>query len=391
MLCENCENRETVSDIDNVPVEGCKVCCNQTYPGVQEGDILCPACSLVYHRCEKCGEDLGIPTILVSINPEWWELIKSGEKTMEVRKTAPKKFTSFNALCYVTHPVGAIMGGFHCSSVEKTSDPDTLNASLHMIPKEKLHNYIKKGKICYGWYISDVTVFPSPLYLSDIGESRAPMSWKFLDLNIDDDSINPPPDKQLESDKYEDAFYHPTGRKSRQDVRADALASLPLPYSDKKMDNDERKFGWSILPTSLIPLLNNDMTLSENTIRLMCDADRRHADYDVGYWSTDSYNSEGNISLVLISCCIKDDIDQTLGELALRVAFIRKLPFLEVARHLVELRRENKLGYFKTTSEGDFYYAHWYPASECRRQEIGGLPHDLQSLLFCKDDISSRQ
>lgn len=28
--------------------------------------------------------------VLMSIKPEWWEKILTGEKTMEIRKTAPK-------------------------------------------------------------------------------------------------------------------------------------------------------------------------------------------------------------------------------------------------------------------------------------------------------------
>lgn len=169
--------------------------------------------------------------------------------------------------------------------------------------------------------------------------------------------------------------------------RMDALASLPLPYSKKNMDDDERKFGWSILPSCLIPILREDMCLTDNTIQQMCIADPEHADIDYGIWQTESYDNEHNISLSLISCCIKDDLQQTLGELALRVAFVRKLPFLEVARHLVELRRDNKLGYFQELSSGDMYYKHWHPSEQFEGAEKQGLSTTALSLLYSNSEI----
>ena len=38
-------------------------------------------------------------SVLISIQPKWCELIASGKKTIEVRKTAPKLETPFK--CYI--------------------------------------------------------------------------------------------------------------------------------------------------------------------------------------------------------------------------------------------------------------------------------------------------
>lgn len=169
--------------------------------------------------------------------------------------------------------------------------------------------------------------------------------------------------------------------------RLEALASLPLPYSQKNMDDDERKFGWSVLPSCLIPILREDMCLTDNTIQQMCIADPDHADIDYGIWQTESYDNEHNISLSLISCCIKDDLQQTLGELALRVAFVRKLPFLEVARHLTELRRDDKLGYFQELSSGEMYYKHWHPSEQYEGEEKRGLSNAALNLIYSESEI----
>lgn len=45
-------------------------------------------------------------SVLMSIQPKWCELIASGKKTVEVRKTAPKIATPFKVYIYCTKPKG---------------------------------------------------------------------------------------------------------------------------------------------------------------------------------------------------------------------------------------------------------------------------------------------
>ena len=42
--------------------------------------------------------------VLISIQPKWCELIASGRKTIEVRKTKPKILTPFKVYIYCTLP-----------------------------------------------------------------------------------------------------------------------------------------------------------------------------------------------------------------------------------------------------------------------------------------------
>jgi hypothetical protein len=42
--------------------------------------------------------------VLMSIRPEWCELIASGKKTVEVRKTIPRKFVHDRFYGYITKP-----------------------------------------------------------------------------------------------------------------------------------------------------------------------------------------------------------------------------------------------------------------------------------------------
>lgn len=43
-------------------------------------------------------------SVMISINPKWCELIVSGKKTVEVRKTKPKLETPFKVYIYMTKP-----------------------------------------------------------------------------------------------------------------------------------------------------------------------------------------------------------------------------------------------------------------------------------------------
>ena len=42
--------------------------------------------------------------VLISIRPKWCELIASGKKTIEIRKTRPKIETPFKCYIYCTRP-----------------------------------------------------------------------------------------------------------------------------------------------------------------------------------------------------------------------------------------------------------------------------------------------
>ena len=384
MICENCKNGIKSENLESIErTEACKTCNNQIIPKTEIENVLCPACSYIYHRCEKCGKDLGYKTILTSLSVETWNQIKSGKKTLEIRKSSPKGEEKFAVLCYLSRPIGMIVGAFFCDRVESATNLDQFDRSKHLMTKKQLSKYSGKVKKYYGWHISNVIEFQNPFFLHDINEKREPTGWKYVTVEIDDDFLTMPSASFLQPEKFEDNFYHPLKRKIRSDTRKALLELLPLPYRDKKLDDDDRAFGWNVLPTALIPLLLEDMTLSDNTIRLMCEADKKHADIDMGVWKTDPYDNQNNTSLVLIACCIKDDIHQTLGQLALCVSYLRKLPFLEVARHLAELNKENKLGYFKDTSQHDHCFVRWYPATEYQgASSIKGLSDDIQAILF---------
>jgi predicted transcriptional regulator len=136
-------------------------------------------------------------SVLISIQPKWCELIASGKKTVEVRKTKPKIETPFKCYIYETqgrtempwidedgHHIfkgrGQVIGEFVCDCITPLynvcyDEWERLLGGLHRIEKElvgqagliekELHSYAN-GKRCYAWHISDLVIYDKPKELS---------------------------------------------------------------------------------------------------------------------------------------------------------------------------------------------------------------------------------
>lgn len=141
-------------------------------------------------------------SVLISIQPQWCELIASGKKTIEVRKSAPKE-VPFKVYIYQTkkritlrkfkedysngiiHNAkllkahGKVIGEFICDKVYKIEpdgeyytygydiDDDSLEETC--LTREDLTAY-GKSKPLYGWHISDLKIYDKPKELSEFGK-----------------------------------------------------------------------------------------------------------------------------------------------------------------------------------------------------------------------------
>ena len=143
-------------------------------------------------------------SILLSIKPKYVELIANGEKTIEVRKSAPKE-VPFKAYIYETKGAtempwvdedghfiykgrGQVIGEFICNKVEVFSV-----GSLRCDDIEKLAclsytemiNYFYKpeeldgntAKFGYGWHISDLKIYDKPKPIMQFYKP-CPIEWK---------------------------------------------------------------------------------------------------------------------------------------------------------------------------------------------------------------------
>lgn len=114
--------------------------------------------------------------VLISINPKWCELIASGKKTIEVRKTKPNIEAPFKCYIYMTKKFyrkgdgyfqgrccGKVIGEFVCDCFTDKYFELIEKTCLNL---EELHKYANGGNI-YGWHISDLKIYDEPKELSE--------------------------------------------------------------------------------------------------------------------------------------------------------------------------------------------------------------------------------
>lgn len=162
--------------------------------------------------------------VLMSIQPKWCELIASGRKTIEIRKTRPKIETPFKCYIYMSKDAikhlyideygswkvelipQKIIGEFVCDMIEKaiyriqepkdaTSwqdcyygyDFEFVCAEAHCLSRDELYAYGDK-KPLYGWHISDLVIYDEPRKLSEFCGAnkrktltRPPQSWCYVE------------------------------------------------------------------------------------------------------------------------------------------------------------------------------------------------------------------
>lgn len=148
-------------------------------------------------------------SILMSIKPKYCDLIASGNKTIEVRKTKPKVKTPFN--CYIYECKGKeifksmeipkgygegyidfyefegrgkIVGEFVCDEIIPLFHYKSNTSDYYGVTEEELKeiqlsykdlfSYGANSKILYGWCISDLVMYDKP---KDLSEFRKPCSF----------------------------------------------------------------------------------------------------------------------------------------------------------------------------------------------------------------------
>ena len=143
-------------------------------------------------------------SVMLSINPKWVEKIVNGEKTIEVRKSAPKE-VPFKAYIYETKGAtempwvdedghfiykgrGQVIGDFVCDKVEKFLVGGLLSddiEKLACLSYTEMINYFykpeeldgKTAKFGYGWHISDLKIYDKPKPIMQFYKP-CPIEWK---------------------------------------------------------------------------------------------------------------------------------------------------------------------------------------------------------------------
>lgn len=125
--------------------------------------------------------------VMISIQPKWVEKIANGEKTIEVRKTAPKIGTPFKCYVYATKSgdriilkndkvyeiskslTGKVVGEFICDKIIDEFSVEHLTPyglKCTCLTKDELNAYLG-NKDGYGWHISDIKIYDKPKEISE--------------------------------------------------------------------------------------------------------------------------------------------------------------------------------------------------------------------------------
>ena len=150
-------------------------------------------------------------SVLISIQPKWVELIASGKKTIEVRKSRPKIETPFKCYIYCTIgngvkgdylvpsgiQCGKVIGEFVCDRIDEYAPALFKGQDFYQnfgvgeeiktcLSLKEVCEYGKDKKL-YGWHISNLKIYDKP---KELGEYRnlkgepikmAYQSWGYLD------------------------------------------------------------------------------------------------------------------------------------------------------------------------------------------------------------------
>lgn len=149
-------------------------------------------------------------SILISIKPQWVAKILNKEKTIEVRKAAPKCELPVDVYIYCTKGdyighlsnryVGKVVAKFTLNKIENfingmnelerewDGKPD---AEYDYFAYEKALEkacltYEEADKYCpdqsfYAWHISNLQIFDKPKELDEFGLKKAPQSWCYVE------------------------------------------------------------------------------------------------------------------------------------------------------------------------------------------------------------------
>ena len=120
--------------------------------------------------------------VLMSMKPEWWKKILTGDKVLEIRKTHPKDERlewPVTVLVYVSG-TGAVQGQFLCNGYTETNFLPYLEKPS-CVPLADLKKYAG-GTCVSGWFIEAPEKFDTPSPLAEFGLDRPPMSWQYVEI-----------------------------------------------------------------------------------------------------------------------------------------------------------------------------------------------------------------
>lgn len=108
---------------------------------------------------------------IISIYDKWWQKIKSGDKTIEVRKTIFRN-ENFDGTVYiyVTAPIKRVVGKFECGLVNVYGIDELwhIRQEEHGMTIKEYREYSYGVDHLYAIEIEDLEIFDKPLMFTDV-------------------------------------------------------------------------------------------------------------------------------------------------------------------------------------------------------------------------------
>ena len=135
--------------------------------------------------------------LLISIKPQYAKKIFEGEKTIELRKSAPQRLDSDSyMLIYVTSPVKELWGVCKIQSIIKNEPEIIWNeyGNVCGISREDFNDYYKEATNGYGIQLKEIKALENTISLEElrvmIPGFTAPQTYRYIDKElINNDSL----------------------------------------------------------------------------------------------------------------------------------------------------------------------------------------------------------
>lgn len=130
--------------------------------------------------------------LIISVKPEYARKILTGEKTIELRKSAPKKVGKDDfLLLYVTSPIKEIWGIYKIEDIFKDTPEQLwkLHGDKTGIEKTNYKDYFSKSKNAYGIKLKEIKQLSNlSIKLSDLRKVlpnfMPPQTYSYIDAEI---------------------------------------------------------------------------------------------------------------------------------------------------------------------------------------------------------------
>lgn len=125
-------------------------------------------------------DDTGVPAAVFALRSKWADLILSGAKTVEIRRSRMNRMIG-RMLIYRTG-TGLIVGEARVKGMH-AAPPETIwreYGAAACLTEKEFDEYAKGADRLYAYRLENPIRYGKPKTLSDIGLQRAPQSWCYL-------------------------------------------------------------------------------------------------------------------------------------------------------------------------------------------------------------------